>query len=202
MRPISKVCSLSYELHPLLRPNEPRRGDQDLDASSDPEVELHPPRRLADIPPHDSPHQYATEGKRPPVPLHIALERRRDLRVRGYIAQHRRENDARDLSHAQRPAADNLPRGLKTQQRDRYLVLPHDVRVDRVQGPVHQPRLDNRRHGEDDGGLQRKRRDERGAPQRARVLRQPREEEAAEAETGDGGEGLGPGVGLGGGVAG
>ena len=163
---------------------------------------MHPPGRLTDIPPHDSPNQYATESKRPPIPLHVALERRRDLRIRGYIAQHRRENDARDLTHAQRPAADNLPRGLKTQQRNGYLVLPHDVRIDRVQRPVHHPGLYNRRHDEDDDGLQRKRRYERGAPQRARILRQPREEEAAEGETGDGGEGFGPAVGLGGGVAG
>ena len=193
---------LSYELHPLLRPEEPRRGDQDLDAPSDPEINLHPPRRLTNIPPHNSPNQYAAEGKRPPIPLRIALQRRRDLRIRGYIAQHRRENDARDLRHAQRPTADNLPRGLETQQRNRYLVLPHDIRVDRVQGPVHHPGLDNRRHDEDDDGLQRKRRHERGAPQRTRVLRQPREEEAAEGEAGDGGEGFGPAVGLGGAAAG
>ena len=193
---------LSYELHPFFRPEEPRSGNQDLDASSDPEIILHLPRRLTNVSPHDRPNQYATESKRPPIPLHIALEGRRDLRIRGYIAQHRRENHARDLTHAQRPAANNLPRGLKTQQRNRYLVFPHNILINRVQRPVHHARLYNRRHDEDDDGLQRKRRHERGAPQRARVLRQPREEEAAEGEAGDGGEGFGPAVGLGGGVAG
>lgn len=56
--------------------------------------------------------------------------------------------------------------------------------------------MDHRRHDEDDHRLQREGRDERGAPQRAGVLREAGEEEAAEGETDDGGQRLGPPVWL------
>lgn len=191
-----QAYSPSYKLYPLLWPEEPRRGNQDLDAPSYPKIELHPPSRLTNIPPHNSPNQNASESKRPPIPLDIALQRRCDIRVRGYVAKHGCEDHTRDLIHTQRSATNDLSRSLETQQRDGYLVLPHDIGVDGVQRPVHRPRLYDRRHDENDDRLQGERRDERGAPQRARILGEAGEEKASEAEADDGRQGLGPGVWL------
>lgn len=74
--------------------------------------------------------------------------------------------------------------------------------IDNIQRAIHPSRLYHRRHNEHNHRLQRERRDERKAPQRARIEREAGEEEAAEAETDDGGEGFGPAVWLGGGGGG
>ena len=54
----------------------------------------------------------------------------------------------------------------------------------------------DRRHNNDNHRLQRERRDERGAPQWTGIPSEAREEKAAEAETDDGRQGLGPAVWL------
>ena len=70
--------------------------------------------------------------------------------------------------------------------------------IDRVQRPVHPSRLYDRRHNEHNDRLQRERRDERTAPQRTGIESEAGEEEAAEAETDDRGQGFRPAVGFGG----
>ncbi len=193
MSPITSHHSL-----PLLRPEEPRDGNQHLEHSGYPEIKLHPPRRLADIPSYNRANQYTRKCQRAPVPLYVFRQRCRQLRVRGQIAQHGREHHARDLRHAQRAAPDDLPRGLEAEQRDGDLVPPHDVRAEGVEGAVDDAGLDDGGDDEDDGGLQGEGGDEGAAAQGARVEGQAGEEEAAEAEAEDGGEGFGPAVGLGG----
>lgn len=120
------------------------------------------------------------------------------MRVGRDVAEHRRDHHAGDLGHAQGPAADDLARGLEAEERDGDLVLPDDVAVDDVQGAVHDARLDDGRDDEHEDGLQREGGYERQPPQRARIQGYAREEETAEAEAGDGGEGFDPAVGLGG----
>ena len=118
------------------------------------------------------------------------------MRVRRDVAEHRGQDDAGDFGHAEGAAADDLAGGLEGEERDGDFVAPHDLGAEGVEGAVDDAGLDDARDEEDDDGLQREGCHEREAAQRARVEGDAGEEEAAEAEAEDGGEGFGPAVGL------
>ena len=105
----------SYRGRLGLWPNHPASRNKHLNPRRHPQHTMNLPCLSRDPPTSHGPGQNSKKPQRPPIPLDIPGQRRRQRWVRRKIAQYARHHERGDFANAQDPASHHLSCGLETQ---------------------------------------------------------------------------------------